>query len=144
MEITVKRTIKSSNSTVSDFYIDGQRTYYGLEPVDRGLHDDMTLDQIKAIKVQNKPAIPTGRYRVTRQYSLKHRRDVPLINDVKGFGGVEIHIGNCPKDTEGCLLLGTDRRPDEVLNSKAAIDAFYRKFFDTVDGDEMVFITFED
>lgn len=104
----------------------------------------MTLDQIKAIKVQNKTAIPTGRYRVTRQYSLKHRRDVPLINDVKGFGGVEIHIGNYPKDTEGCLLLGTDRGPDEVLNSKAAIDAFYRKFFDTVDGDEMVFITFED
>jgi len=144
MEITVKRTIKSPNSTVSDFYIDGQRTYYGLEPVDRGLNNDMPLAQIKAIKVPNKTAVPAGRYRVTRQYSPKHGKDVPLVNDVKGFESVEIHVGNSPNDTEGCLLLGTDRGPDEVLNSKAAIDAFYKKFFDTVDDDEMVFITYED
>jgi len=144
MELTVKRTIKSANSTLSDFYIDGQRTYYGLEPVDRGLNEDMTLDEIKAAKIQNKTAIPTGRYRVTRAYSPKHGKDVPLVNDVKGFGGVEIHVGNFPKDTEGCLLLGTDRGPDEVINSKAAVEAFYQKFFSTVDNDEMVFITYED
>ena len=56
---------------------------------------------------------------------------------------MEIHVGNFPKDTEGCLLLGTDRGPDEVLNSKAAVEAFYQKFFSTVDNDEMVFITYE-
>jgi len=143
MELIEKRTVKTPNSTQGVFYIDGVSTFVGLEPTDRGLTNGMTLDQITAIKVQNKTAIPTGRYLVTKYFSPKHNIDVPLVNDVPGYAGVEIHVGNFPQDTDGCLLLGTDTGPDEVLNSKTAIAAFYTKFFASVDAGEQVWITYQ-
>jgi hypothetical protein len=142
MELKVQRLIKSPHSTIGKFYIDGTPSFDCLEPTDRGLTSQMTLVQIMAIKVPDKTAIPTGRYQVTKYFSPKHNMDVPLVNNVPGYAGVEIHVGNFPLDTDGCLLLGTSTGPDEVLNSKAAIEAFYRQFFATIAAGEPVWITY--
>lgn len=44
----------------------------------------------------------------------------PELIDVAGRSDIRIHIGNFPRDTLGCLLVGTTRTPDLVGNSAAA------------------------
>lgn len=143
MELTVDRTDRTANSTIGNFSVNGIFECFCLEPKDRGLTSNMTLSQIQAIKIQNKTAIPTGRYQVTKYNSPKHHNtEVPLLENVTDFAFIEIHVGNFPKDTDGCLLLGTEKGPDEVLNSKVAINDFYPKFFAALNAGEDVFITY--
>ena len=145
MEITVDRQkgVKTDQATTSHVYIDGQFQCYGLEPVDRGLTNDMPLNMIAAIKVPYKTAVPTGRYQLTKYFSPKHNANVPLLLNVPGFDFVEIHTGNFPQDTDACLLLGTQIGINQVLNSRVAIGAFYPKFFAALDRGEKVFITYK-
>ena len=143
MELTVDRITKTDQSTTGNFSINGVFECYCLEPTDRGLTSDMSLADIQAIKIQDKTAVPIGRYSVTKYFSPKNNATVPLLQDVPDYGYVEIHVGNFPKDTDGCLLLGTDIGPDEVLNSKVAVAAFYPKFFAALDAGEDVFITYQ-
>lgn len=86
-----------------------------LEDEDRGLRQDMPLNQIKARKVYGKTAIPTGRYRVIlavsptlkdRSYAKKYGGMFPVLLNVPGYSGVMIHPGTTPADTRGCLLVG--------------------------------------
>jgi hypothetical protein len=51
----------------------------------------------------------------------------PLLDNVPGFSGVRIHVGNFPTDTEGCILVGTTPGQDEVLDSKIAFEALMEK-----------------
>ena len=143
MDLLVKRQIKSENSTIGQFFVNGQFFSYCLEPVDRGLTSDMSLDQISRIKVQNKTAIPTGKYKVTKYFSPKHNTEVPLLNSVPGFAFVEIHCGNFPRDTDACTLLGSSYTTDMVENSQATIDKFYPLFFDALSKGEEIWITYE-
>lgn len=142
MELKVIRKIKTPNSTIGDFLIDGIKKFVTLEDVDRGLTSAMTLAKIAAIKVKTETAIPTGRYKVTSYFSPKHNAIVPLVNDVPGFEGIEIHIGNYAKDTDGCLLLGTGLAPDMITGSKDTIDQFYPIVFETLKNED-VFITYQ-
>lgn len=144
MELLVSRKIKTANSTIGDFIVNGTFFSFCLEPTDRGLTSDMSLDQIKAIKVQDKTCIPTGRYQVTKYFSPKHNAFVSLLLHVPGFDFVEIHAGNYPKDTDGCTLLGYQMFADFVGNSDTAITHFYAKFFDALNKDEQVWITYQD
>jgi hypothetical protein len=144
MELTVNRKIKTGKSTISDFFVNGALECHSLEPTDRGLNSTMNLAQIAAIKVPDHTAVPTGRYQVTKYYSPKHKAIVPCMVGIPGFAYVEIHIGNFSQDTDACLLLGTAIGPDEVLNSKVAIDAFYPKFFAALEACEEVWITYQD
>lgn len=144
MQLTVTRITKTDNSTIGEFAIDGKFFSYCLEPTDRGLTSDMTLEQIAAIKVANKTCIPTGEYNVTKYFSPKHNAEVPLIENIPGFAFVEIHVGNYPKDTDACLLLGYTKDTDFVGGSKDAITDFYRVFFEALDKGEQVSIEYED
>jgi hypothetical protein len=142
MELLVNRETKTELSTVGSFFVDGNFESYCLEPVDRVLTSDMTPEQIAAIKMPDKTAVPTGRYQVTSYFSPKQGCNVPCMQNIPGFEFVEIHVGNFPKDTDACLLLGTATGPDERLNSRVAVAAFYPKFFDAVDGGEEVWVTY--
>jgi hypothetical protein len=51
----------------------------------------MTVAQITKKKVYGKTAIPKGEYVVTITYSPKFRRNMPLVNNVKGFEGIRLH-----------------------------------------------------
>ena len=51
-------------------------------------------------------AIPKGRYKLTLYKSPKFKREVLLLHDVPGRQFIEIHHGNYPKDTSGCILVG--------------------------------------
>jgi hypothetical protein len=143
MDLLVNRTTRTENSTIGQFSVNGNVFSYCLEPTDRGLTSDMTADQVAAIKIQDKTCIPTGTYNVTSYYSNKNGRNVPLLNNVTGFGYVEIHQGNFPTDTDGCLLLGVNRAVDYVGPSDDIVNQFYTLFFAALQNGEAVNITYQ-
>lgn len=144
MELTQKRRIKTELTTIGPFEIDGTAFGYGLEPMDRGLTEDMTPDEIAKIKVPHRTAIPPGRYQVTKYFSPKHNDYVLHVMGVNGFDFIEIHVGNFYTDTDGCLLVGLDLGHDQVLHSKDAIAQLYKQAFAALDNKEEVWITYED
>lgn len=67
-------------------------------------------------------AIPCGTYDVTLYNSPHLGYIVPLLHDVDDFSEVEIHIGNVPRDTKGCLLVGLKQDGNSIGYSKSAFD----------------------
>ena len=143
MDLLVNRTTRTANSTIGQFSINGTFFSYCLEPCDRGLTSAMTPQQIAGIKIMDKTCIPTGTYGVVAYMSPKRGYKVPLLTNVHGYAGVEIHIGNYPTDTDGCLLLGTTTGVDFIGNSRVAIESFYTQVFAALDNGEAVSITYQ-
>jgi len=125
MEIKVKRYIFTDKSTISDILIDGHYFSKVLEDTDRGLTSEMSLDEIKKIKIHSQTAIPKGRYEIVLSYSNKFKALLPEIVNVPGYSGVRIHPGNYPADTEGCLLPGNWFYQDTVINSRATFNLLF-------------------
>ena len=119
-ELKVIRFLFTEKSTISEFYLNGTLFGYVLEDKDRGLDNSMTEEQIKKIKKFGETAIPTGVYEVKLFNSPSHGI-VPQLEDVKGYTYIQIHVGNFPKDSLGCLLLGSSYGTDAVKNSKATV-----------------------
>lgn len=67
-------------------------------------------------------SIPAGTYDVTLYKSPHHGYLVPLLHDVEDFTGVEIHKGNFPRDTKGCILVGLKVDGNSIGYSKSAFD----------------------
>lgn len=74
--------------------------------------------------------IPLGRYSATLRYDKNDCWRVELVG-VPGRSGIQIHIGNYPRDTVGCVLVGTALSPNTVLNSKEAYRLFKEAFYGT-------------
>lgn len=126
MEIEVIRNTFTDKSTIGEILIDGVHECFSLEDRDRGLSDNWPIEQINKFKVFGLTCIPYGRYKVivtkSERFSNMAGHDVylPFLLNVKGFDGVRIHSGNRPEDTEGCILVGTDKGIDVINNSRTA------------------------
>ena len=72
--------------------------------------------------------IPAGLYSVVWYRSPKFNRVVPVLynEQVPKDRYIEIHAGNYPKHTEGCILLGRKACDEGVLESKATLAEFLR------------------
>lgn len=79
------------------------------------------------VKVPCQTAIPFGRYKVIVNQSTRFNRLLPLLLDVPNFAGVRIHPGNTAANTEGCILVGTDRLAKSIGRSRLAFDALFAK-----------------
>ena len=137
MKLTLIRKYKLPTYTVGKLYIDGEYFCDTLEDKDRGLTDDMTVSEISKIKIKKETAIPTGTYKITITYSNRFKKNMPLINDVKGFEGIRIHSGNTDKDTEGCILVGFNKIKGNVINSRDT----YNKLFSILSKSNNITIT---
>lgn len=84
---------------------------YTLEPAIPSFYGD---------KMQKPAAIPEGLYELCKRYSCKFRGDRWFLLNVPHFEGIMFHVGNFPKDTQGCILLGDERKGAAVLKSKLA------------------------
>ena len=124
MELRLERKYRSNNYCIDKLYINGKYFSDALEDPDRGLTDSMSLEEIKKIKIKGNTCIPYGTYNVTITYSPRFKKNLPLINNVKGFDGIRIHSGNTPQDTEGCLLLGLNKVKGRVVDSKVTVNKF--------------------
>lgn len=119
MLITIDRAWKKDGYTISRLYVNGE--LFGcntLEDTDRGLHQDMQLEEIKKKKVYGQTAIPSGSYECVYTYSNRFKKMLPLLKGVPGFDGIRIHSGNSAKDTEGCILCGKNDKKGRVSNSR--------------------------
>lgn len=116
--LKVKRLYKKEKYTIGKMYLNNQYVCDTLEDTDRGLTNDMSIEEIKAKKVYGETAIPTGTYKLIVDWSLKYQKNMPHILDVKGFDGIRIHSGNIAKDSLGCILVGKNREVGKVLDSR--------------------------
>lgn len=77
------------------------------------LLDDQSVIVCKTLELPDKgnqhtvSRIPAGTYICRRYHSPKRGYDVFELQDVPGRDAIEIHIGNWPKNTDGCVLVGT-------------------------------------
>jgi hypothetical protein len=137
MELTLLRTQKTELSTISHLLIDGTHECFMIEDTDRGLKQTMSLEEIQKLKIHGKTAIPEGRYQVVIAFSPRFKRVLPRLLNVTGYDGVLMHIGNYPRDTEGCLLPGTIPTKDCVLHSTAAFNNLYKKLLKVPNSEEI-------
>jgi len=77
-------------------------------------------------------AIPAGGpYPVTIYFSPHLGREVPLLNDVPGRSlrdtrsYIEMHWGSFPQNSDGCILVGETRLPDEIIGTREEFDLLF-------------------
>ena len=141
MLITIDRAWKKDGYTISRLYVNGE--LFGcntLEDTDRGLRQDMHLEEIKKKKAYGQTAIPRGSYECVYTYSNRFKKMLPLLLNVKGFEGIRIHSGNSVKDTEGCILVGLNLKKGMVLNSREWTNKLVSKMKDAWNRKERVII----
>lgn len=151
MEIKIKRVAKKADYTIGHLYVDGQYVCDTIEDTDRGLSQQMPLEEIQRIKVKDRTAIPTGQYRVSLdvrspKYSNFARYPwaraingcVPRLLNVAGYEGILIHVGNTAADTSGCIIVGENKVVGKVINSTATFNKLYAMMAKTKDG---IFLT---
>jgi hypothetical protein len=59
------------------------------------------------------------------------------ICDVPNYKYILIHIGNSHLDTEGCILVGMDRKESQILNSTIAYKKIYNVIADALDNEDV-------
>jgi hypothetical protein len=112
----LKRTVLWENSTVGELYDpDGVFLSHVLE------------DAVRNVKIQEKTAIPAGTYTMMIGWSNKRQRLVPFLLDVPFYEAIQIHPGNKPEDSKGCLLPGKadPNVKDWVANSQDTFDRIF-------------------
>ena len=153
MKLLLKRIAKQKTYTIGKLYIDGVYECDTLEDTDRGLSNDMSIDEIKKKKEYGQTAIPTGSYEVTmnvvspkfknRSWAKPYNGKLPRLIDVHGYEGVLIHVGNKPEDTLGCLLVGQNKIKGQVVNSTATFHKLMEKLTEANEKNEKIIITIE-
>lgn len=143
MELLLKRIAKKQAYTIGKLYINGEYFCDTVEDVDRGIDQQMQFINLgnsegywitklgqKIKKVYSETAIPTGTYNITmnvksQKYSNFNKYSwarpfkgfIPRLENVPGFDGVLIHVGNTAKDSSGCILVGQNKVVGKVINS---------------------------
>lgn len=131
MELRLRRIALKTDYTIGKLYIDNVYFCDVLEPTTRDYDKNGVFDNGEK-KIEGKTAIPYGVYPVTldvrsQKYSNftkypwaeKYDGYLPRLMNVKTHVGVLFHVGNYPKDTEGCLLVGENKKVGAVINSTA-------------------------
>jgi hypothetical protein len=84
----------------------GVMTADGLGPVVQTLEPPWRQNRA------NVSCIPEGEYGVVMVYSARFGKIMPHLIAVPEREAVEIHVGNFPRDTHGCILTGMVRGTD--------------------------------
>lgn len=141
MKLTIKRIITRNSYTLGKLYVDGVYFCDTLEDRDRGLTQNMSIEQIKSIKIPGETAIPKGTYKVTLDvvspkfskypfYMQTCGGKLPRLIDVKGYEGVLIHVADGPKRdslVQGCIGIGNLSAEEYLMNGKKVFIELYNK-----------------
>jgi hypothetical protein len=122
IDVEIRRDLYTSQATFGTIYVNGQAIAYTLErPVGNNEKD--------------RSAIPTGTYPGGLRYDGKKGWRVELSRVAGNRDHVQIHVGNFPADSTGCILVGTERHPEanppSVLYSKEAMTFLKNIFYGT-------------
>lgn len=141
MEFKITRSIHSDSSVIGEVTCEGSRVCYVLEDTVREIEGVPVEDW----KIKGKTAIPRGRYEIVIDMSTRFGKLMPHLLNVAGFSGIRIHAGNTDKDTEGCLIPGTDIGVDRrsVTGSRVAVDRWTMRMMQAFNSGDRCFITVE-
>lgn len=135
------RTKNTDKSCLGEFEFDGEK-YYTLE------------DCVRDKKIKHITAIPEGSYtlglkKVVTPLTQIYRNKYTWfewhieIQDVEGYDSVYQHIGNYPKDTDGCQLIGDSHGEDAVWNSTKTFEKYYKKIVPIIESGEEVILVID-
>jgi len=116
MNLVVKRLYSTELSTTGELFIFGEHFCWTLEPPSGPM------------------LIPEGTYPIEILMSKRFGEPVPHIQNVPGHDAEEIHPGNFPNDTHGCLLPGFTKDLNYVGYSQVAFDALLLQLRRAKDG----------
>lgn len=123
MKLTLKRIALRPTYTIGKLYIDDIYFCDTLEDTVRDLNKNGKFDNGEK-KVKGETAIPYGTYEIKWTYSPRFKKYTAQLMNVPSFEGIRIHAGNNSSHTEGCLLLGENKKVGMVLNSRATMEKF--------------------
>ena len=141
MKLELKRTFLGDKYTIGSLFINDILFCNTLEDTVRDLNKDGDLNDAGEGKVYGQTAIPYGTYEVVITYSNRFKKQLPLLENVKGFEGIRIHPGNTKEDTHGCILVGVNSKKGMVTESKKTFDKLFAILRDAVEMKETIFIT---
>jgi hypothetical protein len=110
MLVEVRRKIETTKSIIGELFVDGQHECSTLEPA-----------RVSPVHVGH-PAIPAGEYPLYLTFSPRFQIVTPEVMDVPHRSDIRLHVGNFPKDTLGCILVGESHGEDTVIASKVAFE----------------------
>ena len=153
MKLFLRRIFKGPRYTIGKLFINGVYECDTLEDQDRGLTSQMSLEEIKAKKVYGVTAIPTGTYSINmttvspkfkdRAWAKPYKGILPRLENVKGYEGVLIHVGNKAEDTLGCILVGENKVKGQVINSTATFYELMTVLLKAQSAGEVIELTIE-
>lgn len=108
MKLEVRRKEETSRSIIGELWIDGQKECYTLEPA--------RTNPVNA----GHPCVSAGTYNVIFTPSPHLGYITPELENVPGRSDIRMHVGNFPKDSLGCLLVGSGKATDWISGSKTA------------------------
>jgi hypothetical protein len=118
--LEVKRHLSANGCTIGELFVNGKRFCWTLEDVVRA----------KGVVVPGKTAIDAGKYSVILNISNRFKKLMPLLSGGTVTGrGIRIHSGNRDADTLGCILVGFEKKPNnmEIYKSREAFEALMRE-----------------
>jgi hypothetical protein len=139
MKLELLRTTYTDYSTIGVMLVD-DITYTTLEDTER------------EEKIPGETCIPEGTYNLelrnegsmTQKYAARYpetHQGMIWLRDVPGFSYVYIHVGNHPKDTEGCILVGMSSGVDNIGSSRHAYEEMYEQIAEAIQSEEGCTIT---
>lgn len=138
MELLVKRVARRDEYTIGRLYINGVKFSDTLEDCDRGLTQDMPLEEIKAKKVYGKTAIPTGTYEIdmntispkfqARSWAKPYGGKLPRLLNVPGYEGILIHPFNSAAESLGCIGVGKNSIKGMITDSSRTFMSLMSKY----------------
>jgi Steigviridae/Suoliviridae L,D-carboxypeptidase/transpeptidase len=122
LNVEVRRNLPTRHSTSGRLAIDGFPLFVTLEP-----------PPVPDISGNGCICIPACTSALTIRWSWEFKKMVPHVEDVPGRNAIENHIGNYPRDTKGCTLIGTDYgdpfQPDFIRWSDKAFAAYMTRLY---------------
>lgn len=140
MNLFLNRFLKTDEVTLGSIILKGEHQCFTLE------------NTVRDVKVMSETAIPTGVYEIglrtggymTTSYKsrFKNHQGMLWLQNVDNFEWIYIHIGNKPKDTDGCILVGysCDATSNFIGHSTDAYLSLYKKITTCLNSGERVFI----
>jgi Family of unknown function (DUF5675) len=104
-DLETKRTNQTTDALFGEMLADGEKICFTME--------NLAL------------SIPTGQYGIEIYDSPHAGHLVPLLQNVPGREFVEIHCGNIPCDSKGCILVGLEYTGDTIERSREAFDIVF-------------------
>ncbi len=119
MKITINRTSVNSHSITGELYVDGKFICYTLELPYRDNKSSVS-------------SIPAGNYGGNLRYDHTDKWRIELTG-TESRKNIQIHTGNAPEHTEGCILVGKNVFPSQnrVSDSQVAYKELMKAFYGT-------------